>query len=209
MALIVETLSGSVMKPTSRCTPAVASSSPATAAGRRQHQALDQQLTHDAAARRAERQPQRHLALTRGAARQQQIRDVRARNQQHAGDDRHQHPQRPPQLSAHRRIPSRRGHDVDLVLVQVAPLRRRGGAAEARVGQILLAQRAIERREARFRLFRRDAGLQPRDTPSASAARAPACASRAASSALPSSPARTPASCSRDSSRRSRVRARQ
>ncbi len=38
----------------------------------------------------------------------------------------------------------------------------RGGAAEAHVGQVPFAQRAIERREARFRLFRRDARLQAR-----------------------------------------------
>ena len=42
-------------------------------------------------AARAERQPDGDFLLPRGRARQQQIRDVRARDEQDEADDRHQH----------------------------------------------------------------------------------------------------------------------
>ena len=53
------------------------------AAGRGQRQAFNQQLAHDADPARAERGADRHLAAARGAARQQQVGDVGARDQQH------------------------------------------------------------------------------------------------------------------------------
>ena len=55
------------------------------AARDRQHQALGQDLTDDASAAGAEREPDRDLALTRRAAREQQVRDVRADDDQQHG----------------------------------------------------------------------------------------------------------------------------
>ena len=51
-----------------------------------QHQALDQQLTHDAPAAGAERQAKRDVSRSIGRASQQQIRDVGARDELHEAD---------------------------------------------------------------------------------------------------------------------------
>jgi hypothetical protein len=60
------------------------------AAGRQaQHQRLDRQLADDAAARGADRQTDRDLALPRRGARENQVRDIRARDQEHETDDGH------------------------------------------------------------------------------------------------------------------------
>ena len=61
------------------------------AAEERQQQALDEQLLHEAPARRAERQAQRDLLLPHEASRDEQIRDVGARDEQHEADHAHQH----------------------------------------------------------------------------------------------------------------------
>jgi len=53
------------------------------AARERDQHALREQLLNQAAARRSERQAQRDLAAARGRAREQQVRDVRAGDQQH------------------------------------------------------------------------------------------------------------------------------
>ena len=45
--------------------------------------AFDEELAHDARPAGANRQPHGHLALALGAARQQQVGDVRARDEQH------------------------------------------------------------------------------------------------------------------------------
>ena len=58
----------------------------ADAAGQREHDALGEQLADDAPTAGADRQPHADLALARGAAREQQVGDVGARDQQ---DDEH------------------------------------------------------------------------------------------------------------------------
>ena len=58
----------------------------ARAAERREQAALDQQLAHEAPARRADRRPDRELPPPHARPDQQQVRDVRARNQEHASD---------------------------------------------------------------------------------------------------------------------------
>lgn len=63
-------------------------------ADEREQDAFGEQLAHDARAARAERHADRDLALARGAARDQQIGDVRARNEEDQGDGRHEQPQR-------------------------------------------------------------------------------------------------------------------
>ena len=52
----------------------------------RQDQALDEELTHQAARAGAQREPDAHLALSAGRADQHQVRDVGAGNQQHESD---------------------------------------------------------------------------------------------------------------------------
>ena len=60
-----------------------ASQIPSAGAGDGEQQALDEQLAEDPDARRADRQPHGDLALARGRARQHQVGEVRAGNQQH------------------------------------------------------------------------------------------------------------------------------
>ena len=64
-----------------------------------EHQRLGQKLPDDAVARGAERRPDRHLALARGAPREQQIGDVGARNQQDERDRSAEDQQRRPQIA--------------------------------------------------------------------------------------------------------------
>ena len=61
-----------------------------------QHEAFDQQLPHQPPASRAERRAEADLALTRAGAREQQIGDVGARDEQDDADGakQHQHPRR-------------------------------------------------------------------------------------------------------------------
>ena len=61
------------------------------AAGKREQQALDDQLPDNAPASGAQRQSNRDLALTRRSAGEQQVRDIRARDQEHAPDRGKQH----------------------------------------------------------------------------------------------------------------------
>ena len=66
---------------------------PSDAGGEREDQALGQQLPHQPPAARAERRADGHLALARRRPRQQQVRDVRARDQQQQPDRAEQHPE--------------------------------------------------------------------------------------------------------------------
>ena len=63
--------------------------------------ALHQQLTQQPPALRAERGPHRDLALPRGAAREEQVGDVRARDEQHEPDGGHEHEQGGPDVGDH------------------------------------------------------------------------------------------------------------
>ncbi len=58
------------------------------------HQILDEQLPHQAKSRGAERAPDRELTLTCLGARQEQVGDVHARNEEHEPDRRAQRHQR-------------------------------------------------------------------------------------------------------------------
>ena len=64
------------------------------AADRRQHDALGEELGEEATSGRAHRRTDRHFALPRRAAREQQVGDVGARDQQHEPDRAEHHPQR-------------------------------------------------------------------------------------------------------------------
>ena len=97
------------VKATSRWSAAAARPRPISAAGDRQQRALGQQLAHEPAAPGAERRAHRELAAAPQHARQHQVRDVRAGDQQHAADGAQQHEQRRPRAQrqlvaeAHRR----------------------------------------------------------------------------------------------------------
>jgi hypothetical protein len=67
---------------------------PENAAHRRQQDALGQQLANDPAAAGADRRTNRDLAPAHGRAHEQQVRDVRAGDQQDEDDRAQQHPQR-------------------------------------------------------------------------------------------------------------------
>ena len=60
------------------------------AAQQRQHRALGEVLPRHAPRPRPERQPDRELAAPRDRARQQQVRHVRARDDEHEGGDQRQ-----------------------------------------------------------------------------------------------------------------------
>ena len=79
--------------------PSDAKRQPEHAAHQRQHDALGQQLPHDPAAAGAHRRADRDLPLADGRAHQQQVRDIRARDQQDEGDRAQQHPQRRPHVA--------------------------------------------------------------------------------------------------------------
>ena len=70
--------------------PTIAMPRPMTPPAAAEQQALDQQLPHDAPARGAHRVAHRDLARPRRRARQQQVGDVGARDQQHEADRAHQ-----------------------------------------------------------------------------------------------------------------------
>ena len=65
---------------------------------RGEHQALREQLAHEARPRAAERRPHRQLALARGRAHEQQVRHVRARDEQHERDGAHERQDRGPHV---------------------------------------------------------------------------------------------------------------
>ena len=71
------------------------------AAEERDDEAFGEELTHQAAASRAERGAHRQLAAARAAAREEQIGEVGARDQQHQRDARGQHHQRRPHSHRH------------------------------------------------------------------------------------------------------------
>ena len=87
----------------------------ADAAGDRQAQALGQELAHQAAASGAERQAHRHLAHARRGARQQQVAEVRAGDEQDEPGAAEQHPQRVGEVTQRVRAARRRPRAQALV----------------------------------------------------------------------------------------------
>ena len=81
--------------------PAMPSAEAQRAADQRQQHIFGQQLPHDAAAGRAHRRADRDLAFSRGGPHEQQVRDVRAGDEQHEGDGANQHEQRRPDVADH------------------------------------------------------------------------------------------------------------
>ena len=129
-------------------------------ARRGEQHAFDEQLLDETSAARAERETHRHLALTAGAARQQQVRDIGAGDQQHARGNRHQDPQGTRQRPAQTGSAPRRRLDHDLALDEAIAHRLRRVRERAFL-DLEFEPRAIERLQRGLRLFGRHAGLQP------------------------------------------------
>ena len=85
----------------SRPTVHVANSSPNSAAGEREQRALGEQLAHQPAASGAERRADRQLAIAPQQARERQVRDVGARDQQHQAGRPEQDQQHRPRVARH------------------------------------------------------------------------------------------------------------
>ena len=131
----------------STCTAQYATTIARHGAGDRQDEALDQQLTDEPPAAGAERRADADLALARARAREEQIGDVRAGDEQHDRDraEQHQHPR----LGARAdEVIAQRPHACATVLVPVGM-----GRLERRSDLVHL----------RLRLLERDARLQSRD----------------------------------------------
>ena len=108
-------------KPISNCCVQLATSMPERAAGQREHDALGEQLLHQAAAAGAERGSHRELAAPRRAAGDQQAGDVRARDQQHKSDRAEQHEHRRAHIGDHarrQRLALERAAGVALVIAR-------------------------------------------------------------------------------------------
>ena len=108
----------------------------------RQQQAFGEQLPDDSPVRGAERGPHRHLLAPPDRARQQQVGDVRAGDQQHEADGRHQHDQRSPHVADH--LLAQR-HDAEReAAVRRIDVRMTGAKARRQRGHLRL--RLLERR---------------------------------------------------------------
>ena len=115
-------------------------------AGRRQQRRFGQQLPDDAAARRAEGDAHRHLARPRGAAREQQVGDVDAAEQEQQPRRRHHDDQDRPEVADDRG--DERLGDVDAI----------------QVGRREVARESVhDRRHLRVGALQRHAGLQPHE----------------------------------------------
>ena len=79
--------------------PSMPKRQPEHAAGQREQDAFGQQLPDDAAASRADGRADRDLALAARRAHEQQVGDVRARDQQDEADGAEQDPERRPDVA--------------------------------------------------------------------------------------------------------------
>ena len=96
----------------------MATTSPGDAAGDREQDALDERLRHDLPARRAHREPHGGLTAPRDRAREQQVRDVGAGDEQHQPAHAEQNLQAAPVLLLHDADAGAGGHDRDHLLGQ-------------------------------------------------------------------------------------------
>ena len=150
-----------------------ASRAPQTAPNRRDQQALGQQLADDAPARRADRQPHGDLALARGGARQHQVREIRAGDEQHEAGRGEQQPQRRLVGPPERRHagPGLEGAELELEVIR----RVLGAVARAAGSPGRLARRST--RAARWRARRSNPASAGRTPPGT---RRPTCRGRCA-----------------------------
>ncbi len=131
------------------------------AARDRKQTRFKQQLPDQLPPVRANRQADGHLLGARGSLREQQVRDVGARDEQHDARQAEEHQQRRPRMCVHIALPSRTGcelhalgHEPRHGLVTHVLLERGFDAGHDRV---------VRRIERGLRLCARDAGLQSRE----------------------------------------------
>ena len=132
---------------------------PNAGAGGREQQRFRQELADDAAAAGAEREPKGDLAPAGGAARQEQVRDVRARGGENQADEPHQHAQRPGVPASRVVLPLRAGIGGKRRIVR--HLRR--DLVERRAGEPPFARGLLKDR------LERRGGLRRRDCPARAA----------------------------------------
>ena len=132
---------------------------PGDAAGDGQDQALHQELAHDLAAPRAERGPDRDLLLSRRGAREQQVRDVGAGDEEHQADQALQDDERLLEPLPQVRVSARRGHDQEGLLEE--PLLGVGELGEELALQLFLLALGVEGAQRGLGLLPRDPRLEP------------------------------------------------
>ena len=143
--------------PGTPATTAQARATPAAPPIDDEQHALGQQLPDDAPAAGAERQADRHLAAPRRGLRQQQVRDVRARDQQHGAHDAAEQQRRPSaSAAADWRSPS--SSSAPNALQRADGRRRLERAAAARADEVDATLSSSARACSSVR-----AGLQPAD----------------------------------------------
>ena len=121
---------------------------PCGRAGEREEQALGQQVTREPPPPGAERKAHGQLALPRRRAREKQVREVGARDEEHERHGAEEHERGRTRVLEQRRRPRRRRQPPALVFVEPPSLGR--------------IDRAGNRRQLRVRLLKRDARREPR-----------------------------------------------
>ena len=172
-------------------------------AGRRtdpgEHQAFDEYLAHHAGAARTQCEPQRELRSARRRARQQELADVRAGDEQHESGDGEQNEQRLRELPSKIREPRRRRADDEPRVFELArelvgqsPLGRGRAGQGVEPGAGLLERNARLQPSEQAEPRRRD--LRVDEQSSRSSAAEPAASSPAGrgSATCPPRPRRTP-----------------
>ena len=119
---------------------------------------LDEQLPHELPPARADRQPHRHLGRARRGARQQQVRDVGARDEHHHAGDREQQEQRRARLAVQAALAAMPRLDRDLPRAE--PLHRRVAHPGLQRGLDVVDDRLVRDVGRGARLVDRDARLQ-------------------------------------------------
>jgi hypothetical protein len=125
------------------------------ASGGGKHQALGEQLAHQPRAAGAERRPDADFALPCGGAREQEIGDIDARDEQHQQHGADQHEQRRPNLADHQLLQRKDHHGT-------------GGIAL----RLFFLQLGVDPAHLAVGLIERDAVAQPPDRVGRAAARA-------------------------------------
>ena len=120
---------GTLAGPSARrpATPAQRHEHAGAAAEQRQEQALDQQLPHEAPARRAERRPDGDLAPPYRRAREQQVRHVGAGDEEHHGHGAGEGDEERPRIADHEAL---QGNELDVLVRHLGllqPARERRG----------------------------------------------------------------------------------
>ena len=127
----------------------------------REQQRLREQLTNELPARRADRQPHRHLAGARRRSREQQAGDVRARDQEHESRDAEEQRQRAARRADHAALALRSRQQLQRLRAE--PLHRLLAHALLQRRLDIVDDVAVRHAHRRLRLFERDARFEPRE----------------------------------------------